>query len=206
MDVHLISVVLGEIEKIAREETEEGAKNPLYESVLKKSPVDVRVYKAPADKHQMRTNLLGPHFLRGEEKPEERGIYLDKQDANALAHEIGHAKMDEGFLGALSQSPIARMLNELAPIASLAASAASKTPKQQALSILLPMAATLPTLANEAAASVIGYNVLKEMDADKKELEKYRNDNAKAWMTYASQPLVTAMAGAMGAGARELMG
>jgi hypothetical protein len=182
-----------ELTKVAKKETKPKEMR-LWKKLVKSTKTPVKTYDIKDVDHRLLA-MLGPHMAR-----DKKGVKIlietpklkDKNKYSpiaALAHEIGHTEVDKHLLGRIAQSAPARAGAAMAPTAALFASLLASTPRGKALALALPLAATVPTLGTEAAASLKGYELLKEMDATKEELKKYRTDLAKAWLTYASIPL-----------------
>lgn len=179
----------------------------IWKKLLEESPV--KVHEHAMTEELKRLALMGPHYMpeRSGKPPyiaveshESKQKTLNLNPNAALAHEIGHAQMHETLGGrVLAKS---RGFANLSLPAGLLAGYHAQSPRAKALSLLLPALAHGPQLADEAAASITGYKLLKQLGADEKELKEYRSDLAKAWATYAAQPALTAAAtlAAMGIG------
>ena len=165
------------------------ASNPrLFRELSRASAVKVHVN--PKDPLMKVTG--GGYYDQGEK------IVLRDKDHHVLAHEVGHAEVDKNFLGRLIQSKPSRLVANLAPAGATFAGMLARTPKGKVLSIVIPVAATLPTLGSEAWASSKGHDMLKERGATEKDLKVYKSRMLKAFLTYTQLPILSALGGAAG--------
>lgn len=164
----------------------------LFTSLRKSSPVVVHV-----DPKDRIVELAGGGYYDQGSK-----IVVRDRDHHILAHEVGHAKVDENLLGRLIQSKPSRIIAHLSAPAALVSGMLTRTPKGKVLSVVVPVAATLPTLGSEAWASIKGHSLLEEGGASKADLEKYKERMTKAFLTYVSLPV----GAAINAGAGIILG
>lgn len=133
-------------------------------------------------------------------------IVLGDKDVNTLAHELGHAELAKKFTGKLIQNVPARIAYHFADWGGAAAGAFGPTKGVGAwLSAAVPAFMAAPTVASEAAASVIGHNKLKEVGATKLELETYKNELLRSGATYLVNPAVGLAYYGVGRGIRAII-
>lgn len=141
--------------------------------------------------------------------PSESHILLGQARApGVLAHEIGHADMDKHLLGRLSQSVALRTLYAHSPVVSGAVGLAtghSNNDKVQNAGLIGMAALPLPTLANEASASIKGYRSLKRLGATPEQLRLARNELLPAFGTYGGHALKGLGVGLAGYGLSSLL-
>lgn len=140
-----------------------------------------------------------------ERKGDQKHITVRKDEAPAiLAHELGHAEIDDSFIGRMAQSPVGRT----APVSVgnlLGAVALGRG--QHAAGTASVAAGFVPVLAQEALASIKGVRKLREAGASEEELADAKKRLLAAWGTYATLPV--AMVGdvlSIGAVIRALSG
>jgi hypothetical protein len=156
----------------------------IYRKLLKLSPVDVKVTSE--------AKAFGGGFF----DQKTRQIAVDEgKDWHALAHEIGHAELDKHILGRLIQHPIVRSTFDLVPI--LGGAAGVLWAKGKKWGVLLPLAATVPTLLSEAMATSRGKKKLEEIDLRPKEMDAYQHRLRSAFLSYGAKPLSAAAFGGL---------
>jgi hypothetical protein len=129
---------------------------------------------------------------------------LDTDDGvHSLAHEVGHADFDQGLLGSIVQSPIARAgsVMGLGIGAIVALVAEGSMARRVALASGAAAAVQLPMLTSEAMASIRGHELLKAHGAPQEFLDAYKKDLWGSFQTYLPDPMFhiggAAVAGAL---------
>lgn len=119
--------------------------------------------------------------------------------AGLLAHEVGHAKIDQHLLGRVLQSPLTGVLGKSALPGFLAGGLAGRysddSNKGALLSAGIPAAATIPMLAAEGGASISGIRDMKRIGASPEQLATAKKLLSRAFLTYAGVPLTAAGVG-----------
>lgn len=128
-----------------------------------------------------------------------RGYALGRSPRQlAVAHELGHAKFQQGRAGrALGITGLGRLRGPLALGAVGAGALADPDSKLSKAAPWLAGAASVPLLAEEAGASINGYRGLKRAGASRKTLARYLGRMAPAYGTYlgaAAVPVAAVMA------------
>jgi hypothetical protein len=155
----------------------------LWNRLRKISPVKVKEDRL-ADLHG------GAYF---DQQAQEIG--LSKKDYESLAHEMGHAELDKKILGRLIQSPTARGVFGLTPLAGAVAGAL--VAKGKKLGLLLPVATAAPTISSEMWATHKGKGKLREAGATDEEIDRYKKNLRQSFLSYAGLPLEAAAAGGL---------
>jgi hypothetical protein len=131
-------------------------------------------------------------------------IGLSEKKYDVLAHELGHAQIDENILGRLIQSQTARHLSSMIPSALSGIGAGFLMAKGKSWGILLPAALSAPTLLSEFLASHKGGKKLEESGASEEQKEHYRKDMGQGFRSYLVAPaLGTLIAASMHAASRR---
>lgn len=192
-----------ELVKVAKKEKSKPDEMRLWKGLHKKTKVPIKSLKLDIDSRLL--GALGPHVSRQDgkltirvNKPGSEGLPDFLDPVAMLAHEIGHTEVDKTMIGRMAQSLPVHMATDKAKTVALFANMLASTPKGKQLALALPLAATVPTLGTEAAASIKGYKMLKDMNATDEELKKYRKALATAWLTYTTIPLGVAAAAVAG--------
>lgn len=117
----------------------------------------------------------------------QKQIHIRKRESPAVvAHELGHAEIDDSRLGQLAQSPLGRSL----PVTVGGTFGAVAMSKGQLASGAGSIAAGwAPILAQEGLASIKGIRLLREAGATEEELTDAKKRLLAAWGTYATLPV-----------------
>jgi hypothetical protein len=148
----------------------------LFEALRKGSPVKIKMDRGASQQG-------GGYFDQVKNE-----IGLSKKDYAVLAHELGHAEVQEHLYGKAIQHPIVRRAFSLTPLAALGAGILMAKGKKWG--IALPLLTAVPTLMSEGVATWKGGKKLKELKADKQERRGYRAQMAQGLISYAIQPAV----------------
>lgn len=172
----------GEIQKIAERRRSltplSQADNALYEAIKKKSPVKVRITEEAAQ--------YGGGFFDRDKKE----IGLSEKKFDSLAHEVGHAHVDEHLLGRLIQHQAVRGGASLIVGALAGIGAGILMAKGQRWGLLLPAALSAPTLLSEILAIRKGGRHLEEAGATEEQQAHYREQMRGALSTYFTAPAI----------------
>lgn len=125
--------------------------------------------------------------------PSEDWIGIDKnEDADVLAHELGHAQFQKSLLGKITQSAPARLMHLASPLAGLAigATVTGSAPARILKSLLVGLGLSAPTLISEGVATYNGYQSLKHLGADQARLDQYKKRIIPPQSTYLLNPLM----------------
>jgi hypothetical protein len=109
-------------------------------------------------------------------------IAVTNHDYESLAHELGHAGMDESLLGKLIQHPVNRTMFPWTPVAGAIGGALAARGKKMGL--LLPALTGLPTLLSEWLATRRGAERLEDIGATPEEIDTYRKNLGDSFATY----------------------
>ena len=134
--------------------------------------------------------------------PSEKLITLGNKGSDdeipSLAHELGHVELNQGVVGRVIQSPLARgaagdawMIGGM-----IGAVAEGSLARRIALSGGVAAAMQLPLLTGEAVASIKGHKMLAEYGAPRELLDLHRKLMLKGFGTYL-RPGAVGMAGAL---------
>jgi hypothetical protein len=115
-------------------------------------------------------------------------IGISEEDYETLAHEIGHAHVDQNILGQLIQSRIARLASGAVPGVLAGIGGGLLMAKGKKWGLLLPAALATPTLISEALATHKGGKLLKEHGATEEQQDKYRERMRQGMMSYLLAP------------------
>jgi hypothetical protein len=129
-------------------------------------------------------------------------IIVSTTDPAILAHELGHADVDQSTIGRVLQSGVVRTgSNILPPAMALSVSRAAGQAMGPLAGALIgasvPFLVNSPVLIAEALASKKGVQRLREAGMSEKDIEKAKKQLWKAYGTYLAYP---ALFGAIGAG------
>jgi hypothetical protein len=155
----------------------------VYRQLVKSSPVPVRI-DSEADRYG------GGYFDQAKKE-----IGLSEKNFTSLAHEVGHAQLDEHLLGRIIQSRIARLAYTMTPLAAMGAGMLLAKGKKWGL--LLPIATVAPTLISEHMATDRGGRQLEKLRASPDQIREYKDTLAKSFKTYLTIPIASAAYGAM---------
>ena len=157
--------------------------NKIYADLVKLSPIKVKV-TADADQYG------GGYF---DQKSKEIG--LSSKDWKTLAHEMGHAELDKHILGRMIQHPIVRTAFNYIPFLSIGAGVLMAKGKKWG--VLLPLAATAPTLVSEAMATSKGKGKLEGIKLSPDEMDAYQKKLREAFLSYGATPVSGAALGGL---------
>lgn len=115
---------------------------------------------------------------------DDKSITTAKKDPEALAHELGHALLDQTLVGKGIQHPLPQGLYPWTPVAG--ALGGVLMAKGKKLGLLLPIATAAPKLLSEFMATRKGEKTLRDAGASKEEIDKYRDSSSDAFHTYTS--------------------
>ena len=118
------------------------------------------------------------------------------RDHESLAHELGHADLDQGLLGKVIQHRLLHGLFPLTPIAG--ALGGMLLSKGKNWGALLPIATAAPTLLAEWLATRKGARRLEEVGATPEEMAAYRKNLGDSFATYHGVIPETLLAGGAG--------
>lgn len=152
------------------------AEAKIFRALLKGSPVKVRV-TSDADQ------FGGGYFDQVKKE-----IGISEKNYETLAHEVGHAYIDQHVLGRIIQSRAARLVND--PVTSVLAGigAGLLMAKGKKWGLLVPSALAAPTVLSEALASHKGGKLLEEHGATEEQQESYRQRMRQGMMSYLLAP------------------
>lgn len=171
-----------------------------YKDLVDKSPVLVH-------KHPHATLTGGGGFLSKDYEDIKSPAILmdpDNEDEHALAHEIGHARLQNSTLGALAQHPISRGAALASPAAALAAGMLMPSKRSKMLGIAAAMGLTVPTLASEGMADYEAHKFLKEQGRTPEETDAYLKSRLGGQASYLGLPALTALWGGLGHGISKI--
>jgi hypothetical protein len=178
--ISVMSSFSDELVKIAKDSREK----ELWEKLKALSPVPVEV--------NPEAELYGGGYF----DPDKKYIGLSSEDRNSLAHEIGHAILDQSILGKAVQHPIGRAAFPWTPIAG--ALGGVLLAKGKKMGLLLPVVTASPTLLSESLATGKGSKKLREAGATDEEIKEYRKALRNSYSTYAGIIPEGIVAGALG--------
>ena len=123
-------------------------------------------------------------------------IGLSEESYMVLAHELGHAHLDQSLLGRIMQHPSVRILGSplLSTISGLGAGLLMA--KGKGWGILLPTALSAPTLLSEYLATKIGGKKLEELGASEEHQKEYRSFMRPAFLSYLVSPVLSTLVAA----------
>ena len=148
----------------------------------------------------------GPHVITMDlfKKPHQRIVLGDKSTAATEAHELGHTMAPEWLITRLAKKVMKNtggaeggeiLGNRAGILASGLQGLAQKEGlplKAQLALAALPVLPNLPTLIEEARASLNADRLLRESGVTPEELKQSRKDNLLAYSTYLANPVVNA--------------
>jgi hypothetical protein len=152
------------------------AESKIFNALLRGSPVKVRVTPDAAQ-------FGGGYF---DQVSKEIGI--SEKSYEALAHEVGHAHVDQHILG--RQSRAARLASGIVPGVLAGVGAGLLMAKGKKWGLLLPAALSAPTVISEALASHKGSKLLEEHGASEEQQESYRQRMRQGMMSYLLAPIL----------------
>lgn len=152
------------------------AESKIFNALLRGSPVKVRITSDAAQ-------FGGGYFDQVNKE-----IGISEKSYEALAHEVGHAHVDQHVLGRLIQSRAARLASGVVPSALAGVGAGLLMAKGKKWGLLLPAALSVPTLLSEILASHKGGKILEEHGATEEQQDRYRKKMREGMMSYLLAP------------------
>lgn len=169
-----------EVVKMAQERSKKvplsDADHHLYQAIEKGSPVKVLVT------HE------ADHYGGGFFDQEKKEIGLSEKKFETLAHEVGHAHLDEHLLGRLIQHQTVRGAASLIAGALAGIGAGVLMAKGKRWGLLLPAALSAPTILSEVLATRHGGQRLDEAGATEEQKGRYHGQMREGLKTYALAP------------------
>ena len=150
----------------------------LFEAIKKGSPVKVRITPEAAQ--------YGGGFFDQEEKE----IGLSEKKFETLAHEVGHAHLDEHLLGRIIQHQTVRGASSLIAGALAGIGAGILMAKGKAWGLLLPAALSAPTILSEILASREGGKRLDREGVSAEQKGRYDEQMRQGLRTYFAAPVL----------------
>jgi hypothetical protein len=171
-----------ELVKIAEERAKKvplsDADRHLYKAIEKGSPVKVRITSEAV------------HYGGGFFDQEKKEIGLSEKNFEALAHEVGHAHLDEHLLGRIIQHQAVRGASSLIVGALAGIGAGILMAKGQRWGLLLPAALSAPTILSEMLATRKGGKRLEEEGATEEQKGRYHRQMREGLSTYFAAPAI----------------
>jgi hypothetical protein len=116
-------------------------------------------------------------------------VHVGYRSPSVLAHELGHAGINESRVGRLVQNRATIRAGAgaggIGAAAGFASGAFSDDPRVHRAALAVPALASLPTLGYEAAATLSGLGKLRRGGADKAQMARALKTLGPAWGTYA---------------------
>lgn len=148
----------------------------LFDAIKKGSPVKVLITDEAV--------LHGGGYFDSAKKE----IGLSEKKFETLAHEVGHAYLDEHLLGRLIQHQMVRGASSLIASALAGIGAGILMAKGKRWGFLLPAALAAPTILSEALANRKGSQRLEEEGATEEQKKRYKEDARKGQSSYYLAP------------------
>lgn len=171
-----------EIVKISRERAKKvplsKADEHLFHAIKNGSPVKVRITAEAVE--------YGGGFFDQEKKE----IGLSEKKFETLAHEVGHAHLDEHLLGRLIQHQTMRGASSLIAGALAGIGAGILMAKGKAWGLLLPAALSAPTILSEILATREGGKRLDQAGATEEQKGRYHSQMRQGLSTYFAVPAI----------------
>ncbi len=170
---------------------DDGSRKRLVSALLQKAKKDNVGIEYTEEADRFGGGAYNPDDKKVKVSPKLHGA---RDEASALAHELGHAEFDKSILGKIVQNPHARALSGVSvPIGMLVAlTAQGNLARRIALSTGVIAAGQAPTLLGEGVAWAKGHRMLKELGAGPEDLAGLRSDAMRHGSTYLLQPNVVA--------------
>ena len=169
-----------EVLKIAKERANKvplsDADHHLFKAIKKGSPVKVLITPDAA------------HYGGGYFDQEKKEIGLSEKKFETLAHEVGHAHLDQHLLGRLIQHQAVRGASSLIASALAGIGAGILMAKGQRWGLLLPAALSAPTIISEILATRKGGHRLEEEGATEEQKGRYHKQMREGLSTYFAAP------------------
>lgn len=144
-------------------------------------------------------NAEGPAYMRlpggsGNKAQVQIPKHLRKDlPAEIMAHELGHHSHGQSIPGKMTQRPLSRVAYNSAPFVGLGLGLLPEDEISTPQAMAGAVAPTLPTLFNEASASIRGHGLLKRHGATPAQLAAGRKNLLKAFATYGVLPATAAL-------------
>ena len=204
MDARTYKAFSAELLKIASED----ADVKLFNEIKKQVPKGVTVVWDPKNKQmsQFGGGVYGEGKILSKilkrDMPKGDVIVVSRQDPAVLAHEMGHAKIDQSALGKLVQHRYVRAASTIgAPAGAVLSGYAAGSGLGPIAGALIGAAAPFlinsPVLVAEALASKKGVDALRRAGMPEAEIGKARATLLKAFGSYATLPTLGAIEGAV---------
>lgn len=148
----------------------------IFHALLKGSPVKVRITPDAAQ-------FGGGYFDQVNKE-----IGISEKNYETLAHEVGHAYVDQHVLGRIIQSRAARLASGAVSGTLAGIGAGLLMAKGKKWGLLLPAALAAPTVLSEALASHKGGKLLEEHGATEEQQESYRQRMRQGMLSYLLAP------------------
>lgn len=152
------------------------AEAKIFTALMKGSPVKVRVTPDAA--------MFGGGYFDQVNKE----IGISEKDYKTLAHEVGHAHVDQHLLGRMIQSRAARVASGVVPGVLAGIGAGLLMAKGKKWGLLLPAALAAPTVLSELLASHKGGKLIEEQGASKEQKQSYNSRMRQGLGTYLLAP------------------
>ncbi len=193
MDQVFFNGFVDELRKIAQRDVKPANKIPIseadaniYSELEKGSPVKIQISDEAGQ-------YGGGYFDQ-----DTNAITLTEKDFGTLAHELGHAHIQEHFLGRIIQSKAARTAFSLSGDSIAAGLGVGiLMAKGKSWGLLLPAALAAPTLISEILANRKGKKLLEGVGATEEQKKRYEEASSKGTKTYLRTPLGGTLSGAM---------
>jgi hypothetical protein len=190
-----MSAFVDELQKIAHDHAAPSRPNltkeqlarraALWTSLRGRSPVPVNIDSAEAQ------NYGGGFFHTGN-----KDITVGEGDWESLAHEMGHAELDQHVLGRLIQSGIARTAHHLTPVGGALGGALVARGKK--IGLLIPLLMAAPTVLSEYLSTQRGQAHLEQVGATPEEIDGYRIGMVDGLASYLAIAKPAVVSGALG--------
>lgn len=152
------------------------AESKIFTFLMRGSPVKVRVTPDAV-------NYGGGYFDQVKKE-----IGISEKNYETLAHEVGHAQIDQHILGRMIQSRLARVASGVVPNVLAGVGAGLLMAKGKKWGLLLPAALAAPTVLSEALASHKGGKMLEEAGATAEQRKNYSSRMRQSLSTYLMAP------------------
>lgn len=150
----------------------------IFTLLFKGSPVKIRVTPEAAK------------FGGGYYDQVKKEIGISEKHYDTLAHEIGHAKVDQHIIGRIIQSRVARVASGIVPGVLAGIGAGLLVAKGKKWGVLLPSVLAAPTILSEALATREGRKLIEEYGGTQEQKDQYRAKMREGLMSYLMTPLL----------------
>lgn len=168
--------------------------------------VDLRIFKKLSKDSPVKVRIVeeAKHYGGGYFDMINKEIGLSEQSFAVLAHELGHAHVDQHILGRLLQNPLARLPSQPGIQAMAAYGAGVLIAKGKRWGLLLPAALSAPTIISEMLATHKGGKLLEEAGASEEQQKYYRDKLRSGLASYLVAPAAATVGGGLfGASLRQ---